>query len=165
MKYLKASIICFVCAAMTLWLMGCSNLYNSTPEFAAADKAYWKVKALALPYRGAERKSQLDKVKAGEPFYSNCDTFSRTVADLLVDQGAKPSDVWLVVVSTPVNGIVWEKRFGKDRRIKVFYHQIVEYKGIAIDNLNGVLPMADLRNYTFVKKMNMKDRKWKRGEL
>jgi hypothetical protein len=31
MKYLKASIICFILAALTLWLMGCRD-YQPFPE-------------------------------------------------------------------------------------------------------------------------------------
>lgn len=142
-------------------LTGCSNLYNSTPEFAQADQAYWQTRSLAVSVRGSDRQSKISEVKAGELFYANCDTFSRTVADLLIDQGADPAEVYLVIVEIPVKGFVWEKRADKWQRVRADVHQIVEYKGLAIDNRWGVVPVKDLEwEYEFVRKMNLADQRW-----
>lgn len=162
MKYLKASIVCFVCAALTLWLMGCSKLDTTLPEYGLASDAKAKVHSLAVPVRGTERKSQLDKVLAGELFYANCDTYSRTLADLLIHRGADPAEVWLVNVSIPVAGFVWVNRGNGWKRVKADPHQVVLYRGMALDNRwPGVLTVKDLEwKYKFNKKMNMQDRQW-----
>lgn len=159
---MKHFITAIATLTIVLALTGCSSLYNSTPEFAKANDAYFKVKSLAVPVRGAERKSQIDKVAAGELFYANCDTFSRTVADMLVlEYDADPAEVWLVNVSLPVKGFVWINNGNSWHRVKEEPHQIVIYRDLAIDNRWGVVPVKDLEwEYRFNRKMNMKDQKW-----
>lgn len=159
MKYLIASIICFIFAFFTLTFMGCSN---KTPEFAEAYEAQGQVHSLATQVRGADRASQLNSVLEGKRFFANCETFARTTADLLIHNGAKPEDVWLVVVEMPVRGFVWEQWGGKWHRIKSDRHMIVEYRGYVIDNrFNAVLTQKDLEwEYAWIKRQNMKDQKW-----
>jgi hypothetical protein len=143
-------------------LTGCSNLYNSTPEWATAVDVYHDVDHLAVQVRGADRESKADEVRGKELFFANCDTYSRTVADLLVnDYGADPADVWLVQVRIPVKGFVWEKVGNKWIRIKSTPHQIVMWQDIVIDNLWGVVPVKSLEwRYRFDSKMSMEDPKW-----
>ena len=140
-----------------------SGCFNKTPEFTQAQDAHLRTYALAAQVRGADRISQAAKVRAGERFYANCDTYSRTVADLLVsDYGADPSQVWLVQVDIPVKGFVWENQNGKWQRIKASKNQVVLYKGLVLDNRwRPVVTVKDLGfEYEFVKKMNIQDKQW-----
>jgi hypothetical protein len=170
-QYLNAAVVCFVCAALVIWLMGCgpaakifsSGLDTTTPEFAAVQDAHLRTYHLAAQVRGADRVSKADEVRRGERFFANCDTYSRTVADLLVtDYGANPAQVWLVRVRIPIQGFAWEKAGGKWVRVKSSRHQIVLYKGLVADNRwQAVVTVDDLEwRYRFDQKMNLQDQKW-----
>jgi len=148
MKYLISIIA-------ALFLTGCSTLYNSTPEFSDAYEVQGRVHTLATQVRGADRTSQADKVRAGERFFANCETYARTVADLLVnDYGADPAEVYLVTVHIPPRGFAWVYENGKWGRDTGSRHMIVEYQGWVIDNLwNGVLTLEDLEfDYEIISK-------------
>ena len=149
-------------AILAIALTGCSNLYNSTPEFAAAYQAHGDTYALAAQVYEAERVSQAAKVRAGERFYANCDTYSRTIADLLVsDYGADPAEVWLVQVTGKSKGR-WMTSASRRVSMPVTDHQIVLYRGCVIDNRwRPVLTLEDLEwEYAFLRKQNMADKKW-----
>ena len=159
-QYLYAAIVCWSVCLMTL-LSGCSNLYNSTPEFATAYEVQGRVHALAAQVRGAERVSRAEAVRNGERFYANCETYARTVADLLVnDYGADPAEVYLVTVHIPAKGFAWVYENGKWGKDKGIGHMIVEYQGWIIDNRwNGVLTRKDLEwEYEFVGKKAWADK-------
>jgi hypothetical protein len=171
-QYLNAALVCFVCAALVIWLMGCgpaakiftSGLDTTTPAFAAIQDAHLRTYHLAAQVRGADRVSKADEVRRGERFFANCDTYSRTVADLLVtDYGADPAQVWLVQVDIPVVGFVWDQQpSGKWQRVKAEKHQVVLYRGMVSDNRwRPIVTAKDLEwEYKFVRKMNLQDLKW-----
>lgn len=159
---MKRVITAIATLAIVLALTGCSSLYNSTPEFAAAYDAHGKTYHLAAQVRKAERVSMADKVRKGERFLANCDTYSRTIADLLIeDHGADPAEVWLVQVTGRSKGM-WITRNSRRVEMPVDIHQVVVWKGIVIDNRwKPVLTLDDLEwEYDFLRKKNMKDQKW-----
>lgn len=142
--------------------IGCAWFDKTTPEFQAAYDAHGKTYHLAAQVREAERVSQAAKVRAGERFLANCDTYSRTIADLLVtDYGADPAEVWLVQVSGKKRGM-WITRTNHLVEIPVGNHQIVIYGGWVIDNRwRPVLKVKDLEwEYVFEKMQNMQDKLW-----
>jgi hypothetical protein len=167
-QYRNASIICWLCVVVLLaWgFYGCAGIDTGTPEFKSISDAHSRTYRLASQVRGADRESKADEVRAGERFFANCDTFSRTVADLLVtDYGADPADVWLVQVDIPVVGFVWEQQpNGKWKRILADRHQVVLYRGLVSDNRWWpIVTMEDLKfDYRPVRKMNMRDKEWVR---
>ena len=126
-----------------IFITGCSTLDTSAPAFSHALDAQGKVHALATQVRGAERISQADKVRSGERFFANCETYARTVADLLVKDGAE--DVWLVTVQTKP-GYGWVRENGRWSRDTGERHMVVEYAGHVIDNRwRAVLTWDDLK--------------------
>lgn len=143
---LIAAIICWTIAVLTLaWaLFGCAS-----PKVNLAHEAEWQVRQLAHQVIDAPRTSQIDKVHAGETFRANCETYARTVADLLIEYGADPEEVWLVRVGVPMRGIsLWD--FGKGFiRMPIMYHMIVYYKGVIIDNRKPHITRASALNYTW----------------
>jgi hypothetical protein len=163
MKHLlKASMVCWaIVIALLVWgLYGCAP---KSPEFRAAYDVHGRVYHLAAQVREADRESKADQVRAGERFYANCDTYSRTIAELLIsDHGADPADVWLARVSQKRKGM-WIAR-SNTVHLPVEHHQIVIYKGYVIDNRwRAVLSVKDLEwEYHFGLAQNMQDQAWAR---
>jgi hypothetical protein len=146
--------------ALATMLTGCSSLYNSTPEFSSALDAKARVDHLAGYARGAERVSQIDAVNAGQPFMANCETWARTLADLLIQDVADPADVALVIVKMKPNrpGKTW---YPEDER-----HMLVEYKGMLMDrSWPGLLAYDDLEyEYDFQLRQSMAGGGWQPHE-
>lgn len=144
-------------AVLAIMLTGCSSLYNSTPEFSSALDAKARVDHLAGYARGADRVSQIDAVNAGQPFMANCETWARTLADLLIQEGADPADVALIIADPKPNRPhkTW---YPEDRES----HMLVEYKGMLLDsNWPGMLTYKDLEyEYDFRLRQSMAGGGW-----
>jgi len=141
MKQLIASLA----IVATLTLGGCSNLYNSTPEFFAVTGNTTQDNYLGVSHTG-----------------QNCEAFSQAIAAKLIEFGADPCKVWLVKARIPNKGFVWVNYGNGWYREKAQYHQIVIHEGMAYDNQWGVVPVKELEwEYDFTSKMNMEDQQWR----
>lgn len=124
---LLASIICWTIAILIIayLLNGCAT----SPAYRAAYNAEFQVRRLAIPVLYSDRWSHIEHVEAGKPFRANCETYSRTIADVLVKDGADPAEIWLLI------GRI------KGTQVK---HMVVYYDGIIIDGRKPYVSAFDV---------------------
>jgi hypothetical protein len=78
--------------------------------------------------------SQIESVRVGKPFYANCQTFSLTVLDMLIERGVDPADIELAVVRILPKGFAWVYENGKWGIDKGEMHQVVVWDDMVLDN-------------------------------
>ena len=150
-KFLCASMVCWAIAGLALFfLVGCVS-----PAHQLAFDTERQVNRLANQVMYADRNSQIDRIFAGQKFDSNCETYSRTIADLLVENGADPEDVWLVNVTVPLRGVqVWDLGNGPELR-RSMGHMVVIYQDVMIDNMTPRVTQLGSKNYDLRSRRNV----------
>jgi hypothetical protein len=132
--------------AITLVFMaGCSTLNIKSPEYQTASDVHGKAYSLAVQVRGTKPVSQIEAVRASKPFYANCQTFSLTVRDMLIERGVDPADIQLAVVRVLPAGFAWVYENGKWGIDKGEMHQVVVWNDMVLDNrFDRVVAREDL---------------------
>jgi len=142
------------CVAFAGW-------FSNSPEMKLASDAYFAVKSVAVYSTGADGKSKFTDVLSGNKVFMKCDSFSRTAIDALLHKGADPKDIWLVYAKVPVKGFSFVNYGNGWQRRKAIGHNLVLYKGIAIDNKWGAIEVKELEwEYIFMKKQNLVTGEW-----